>query len=314
MRTLIVSQDIDLANSLREQFLARRVEVSCCLPPQSIAVISRDQPDLVCIDTESSDSLPAFFHQLESMYIAPSITGYYPIIVGITPRQVELKNSIVYLDLGFDLIFQKPVDQALFFAQINALDRRVGTDNNTIKSPHLLLNSSTQDLYLKNANGTLLSHFRVTPIQFEIIAILIRSPRGIWSRAELTQRLSEKMKSNFSGRAIDKAVYKIRRVMANHLDALQPSQPWNLAPTYSYAFIQTHTLSGYYYFDAVSFSSDIASVPSQWGMQRLGHYDPPCSTCTHQGGEACSACRVNGLSPLVAKSLFNTTELTSSPA
>lgn len=306
MRALIVSHDLDLANSLREHFLARRVEVNCCLPPQSIAVISRDQPDIVCIDTESSASLPTFFNQLQSMYIAPRIGGYYPIVIGITPCQVELKNSIVYLDLGFDFIFQKPVDHVVFFAQLQALDRRLGIDSNAIMSPHLLLSKSTQDCYIKNANGTLLSHFRVTPLQFELLAILVKSPRGIWSRPELSQRLCTKLLGDFNGRAIDKAIYKIRRALNEHLDDLQPLQPWSLAPTYTNAFIHTHTMSGYYFFDAINFSSDTASVLSQWEMQGMSHYEPRCSTCKHQGRDdlACNACMTNGLSPLVAKSLF----------
>lgn len=306
MRILLVGQDGNLANSLRESFWAHKAEVNCCHPAQSITSIARDQPDIVCIDTESSFQLPAFFLQLQKLYVAPGSGGYYPIVIGIIPRQIEIKHSRIYLDLGFDLVFQKPVDNELFFAQINALDRRVGIGKETLISPHLLLNTKTHDCYFKNTSGTLLVHFRVTPIQFALLKILIQSPRGIWNRTELTRRLTSDVKDTLRAtvetRTIDKSIHKIRKVVADRLDTLADRQQWQLVTGYKYPFIQTEDCAGYYFFDALSFPGD-----ANWGIQPPGSnlYETPCSTCKHRVTD-CAACSNNrNLSPLVAETLFS---------
>lgn len=308
MRILLVGQNDELADSLRESFWARKAEVNYCHPAHSITAIAKDQPDIVCIDTDSSCALPAFFLQLQKLYVAPGSGGYYPIVIGIIPCQIEIKHSRIYLDLGFDLVFQKPVDNDLFFSQISALDRRIGIGKDTLVSPHLLINTKTQDCYIKSAYGTLISHFRVTPIQFSLLRIMINSPRGIWHRDDLAHQLTQCRSNDMPpDRAVDKTIYRIRKIIADRIETLaERQQPWQIVKGYKYPFVQTQEHAGYYFFDALSFPSDAATIFSL-GIQPPGivHYETPCSICNRQVTE-CSACSGNSsLSPLVAETLLN---------
>jgi DNA-binding response OmpR family regulator len=262
MRILLIAQDGKLITSLQKVFGLYRAEVNCCLPTASISTIARDEPDLVLLDTETCLALPPFFSQLERLYSCPITAGYYPILIGLIPRQTEVKHSRIYLDLGFDLVFQKPVDCEFFFSQVNALDRRIGIGKHTLISPHLLINIATQDCHLKNTNGKLLGHFRVSPVQFSILQLLIQSPRGIWSRATLMRRMTRENSTEISDRAIDKAIYKIRKGIAECLTNLSEQPQWQIAGGYKHPFIHTQDGGGYYFFDALQLPSDL--TPS-WG-------------------------------------------------
>jgi two-component system response regulator QseB len=306
MRILLVGQNDELADSLRESFWARKADVNYCHPTESIVAILKDQPDIVCIDTESSFALPTFFLELQKLYATPGSGGYYPIIIGIIPRQTEIQYSRIYLDLGFDLVFQKPVDNELLFSQINALDRRIGIGKDTLVSPHLLINTRTQDCYFKSTSGTLIAHFRVTPLQFSLLKILIDTPRGIWSRDDLAHQLSTNT-TYTDGRAVDKTIHRIRKVMADQLKTLSEhqQQPWQITTGYKYPFIQTEDFAGYYFFDRLAFPGDAATI-SSLGIQsqhRINPYETPGSICDRQVAEACRG--NSSLSPLAAETLLN---------
>ncbi|MEM6835477.1 MAG: winged helix-turn-helix domain-containing protein [Cyanobacteria bacterium P01_C01_bin.120] len=280
MRILLIGQDEKLITSLQEVFELYRAEVNCCSPADSVSTIARDKPDMALLDTETCLALPPFFSQLERLYTCPITAGYYPILIGLIPRQIDVKHSRIYLDLGFDLVFQKPVDCDFFFSQVNALDRRIGIGKDTLISPHLLINTATQDCHLKNTNGTLLGHFRVSPVQFSILKLLIQSPRGIWSRTTLMRRIARENSTEISDRAIDKAMYKIRKIIADCLTTLSEQQcQWQIAAGYKHPFIHTQDGGGYYFFDALQLPSELAL---SWGS-------PPINERPYEGGWEMSA-------------------------
>jgi hypothetical protein len=275
MRVLLVGQQDSRLAHLRTDFLehnivtqANIVEVNCCEPLQSIITISRDQPDIVCIDTESFFALESFFLHLQTLYPGPSSGAYFPILIGIIPHETNREG---YLDLGFDLVFEKPVQKKLFFAQVNAYKRRLGIGEESITSPHLLLNTSTQDIYLKTSYGTLLEHLRVSPVQFALLKIMVQQPRAIWSRDLLTSRVASEVGDANTPitpgeRTIDRHIYKIRRSLESRLAELKKRpelKEWNLVQGYKNPFIHTSEGWGYFYFDAVQLPDDVQDLA--WG-------------------------------------------------
>ena len=249
MRILLVEQGSGLS-ALRETFFSRDLEINQCEPYQSIPLIERDQPDVVVIDTETFIALPAFFSRLKELYITPTTGGYYPVMIGVIPRQSRIHSESLYLDLGFDLVFQKPIESQIFFSRLAALNRRIGIGKATLMSSHLLINTETQSCYTKSAHGTLFKAFRVSPVQFSILRLFIQSPRKIWSRDEIVMSLIREP-DEVGDRAIDKTVCHLRRKLKSNLKT-----EWRLEPGYKYPFIQTQDGVGYYFFDAVSLPSD----------------------------------------------------------
>lgn len=313
MRVLLIGQDGRFASILSKLFCGHGNEVNCSSPSQSLIAIARDQPDIVCIDIESTFTLQPFFLQLQKLYINPTSGGYYPITIGMIPHAERTNKIDDFLNLGFDLVFEKPIQEKLLFSQIKALDRRLSIGKDVLISPHLLLNTRTHDCHVKTTHGTLLNHFRVTPLQFILLKILISYPRAIWSRLELSKRISDEIRDTSPRipdvRTIDRSVHKIRKHIGAELAALNPTAPWSLITGYKFPFIHTQESIGYYFFDALSFSNDAAF--SNWGVYPPGDpnsrlYETPCTICQYSHSErTCNACMGNrNMTPLSAKTLL----------
>jgi DNA-binding response OmpR family regulator len=298
MRVLLVGS---LSTTLRNDFIQRGHEVSLSYHEELLTKIISNQPEIVCIDTNSVFAIEPFIVQIQKLYV-DNTAGYQPILISVTPHEANT-NRLDLIDLGFDLVFEEPIDRRLMFSSISALCRRLGIERTTLQSDHLLINIKTQDIYLKRTDGSLLSHVKVTPVQFALLTVLVQRPREIWSRSELTKRVMSEVKSTYSPmspdeRAVDKAIYKIRKNFAKKLKLLGTKQEWRILKRCKYPFIQTEENAGYYFFDAVRLPSDTDPL----GWKKSGK----CPICQNRR-QKCVVCQGKvSLPQPAAESLLDT--------
>ncbi|NEQ48223.1 MAG: response regulator transcription factor [Leptolyngbya sp. SIOISBB] len=262
MRILVCGDLDNFTGEYLRVFKTIETDVYCCTQADLIPFISRDKPDVVCVQSESSFTSSAQIIQLQELFSVTESRGYRPILVGIVPHETQDAESSTLFDLGVDLVFEKPIRPASL-KQILAFDRRV-REKNELTSPHLLLDIKTQDCYIKAEQGMLLSNFRVSAIQFIIIKVLTQTPRGIWSREQLLQKIGNEIEGDNPSqtlpdiRLVDKNIYRLRQSLSKKIDEIEHWK-WSLAPGYKYPFIQTEEGAGYYFCDALVLKETVPS-------------------------------------------------------
>lgn len=120
------------------------------------------------------------------------ISGTVPIII-LTARDSE-SDQILGLEMGADEYVSKPFSPITLIARIKALHRRaqisaLGSskqnkedDDFDVKTDHFKLNSSTREAYLNDnrIDG-------LTPKEFDLLRVLAKKPRQVFSREQLLQ-------------------------------------------------------------------------------------------------------------------------------
>ena len=120
------------------------------------------------------------------------ISSTVPIII-LTSRDSESEQSLG-LDMGADEYVSKPFSPITLIARIKALHRRaqisaLGSskrnkedDDFDVKTDHFKLNSSTREAYLNDnrIDG-------LTPKEFDLLRVLAKKPRQVFSREQLLQ-------------------------------------------------------------------------------------------------------------------------------
>ena len=120
------------------------------------------------------------------------ISSTVPIII-LTARDSE-SDQILGLEMGADEYVSKPFSPITLIARIKALHRRaqisaLGSskqnkvdDDFDVKTDHFKLNSSTREAYLNDnrIDG-------LTPKEFDLLRVLARKPRQVFSREQLLQ-------------------------------------------------------------------------------------------------------------------------------
>lgn len=120
------------------------------------------------------------------------ISSIVPIII-LTARDSE-SDQILGLEMGADEYVSKPFSPITLIARIKALHRRaqisaLGSskqnkvdDDFDVKTDHFKLNSSTREAYLNDnrIDG-------LTPKEFDLLRVLAKKPRQVFSREQLLQ-------------------------------------------------------------------------------------------------------------------------------
>ena len=229
-------------------------EVSGCSFHEAIPKIAINHPDIAIIHLKPDVSISAFVLQLQRL-LGPDQGSYCPILVGIVPHETSKEEHIKYYNIGFELVVDSPVDTDILMARIKAISRRVGIGKTITQSQHLMLDSNTRDCFLKTSNGELLGYFKATPMQFDIILLLVQRPRWVWSRDQLEQILSDKM-SRFDKRAVDTAINRLRERFKAQVQKL-PANSWQIDRMYRYPFVQTDYGAGYYFLDCLQLGKEL---------------------------------------------------------
>lgn len=182
-QTILVVDDQSSVRQLLQEYLTEQgYRVLTATDGQSAIYTARhDQPDLILLDI-----------------MMPKMDGYQflrqfrqerqtPVII-ITAREEET-DAVLGLDLGADDYVVKPFRLRELCARIRALLRRVDDfieRPELLRSGELVLDERTHQVTVNQEPISL------TPIEFDLLAVLMRSPGRVFTRAELADLLVER--------------------------------------------------------------------------------------------------------------------------
>jgi DNA-binding response OmpR family regulator len=186
-KLIMVVDDQANVRQLLEEYLSEqgfRV-VTASDGEMALYMARHEQPDLILLDIMMSKMDG---YQFLRLYRQERQT---PVII-ITAREEET-DAVLGLDLGADDYITKPFRMRELLARIRAILRR------TDEAPEQfeLLRAGDIELDERTHTVTVKKHpAPLTPIEFDLLALLMRSPGRVYSRTELVDMLSN---SGFAG-------------------------------------------------------------------------------------------------------------------
>lgn len=185
--TILVVDDQSSVRQLLQEYLTEQgFRVVTATDGQNAIYTARhEQPDLILLDI----MMPKMDgYQFLRQYRQERAT---PVIL-ITAREEET-DAVLGLDLGADDYVIKPFRMRELTARIRAVLRRADESSEKASMLHvgdLILNEATHTITVKGSPASL------TPIEFDLLAVLMRSPGRVFSRTELVDHL---VNSGFTG-------------------------------------------------------------------------------------------------------------------
>ena len=185
--TILVVDDQSSVRQLLQEYLSEQGFQVITASDGQMALYSarHQQPDLVLLDI----MMPKMDgYQFLRLYRQERQT---PVII-ITAREEET-DAVLGLELGADDYIIKPFRMRELTARIRAVLRRAegGTERpELLRVGDVTLDETTHTVKVKNNPVSL------TPIEFDLLGILMRSPGQVFSRGQLVDHLTE---SGFTG-------------------------------------------------------------------------------------------------------------------
>lgn len=185
-KILVVDDQSSVRQLLQDYLTEQGFTVVTATDGQNAIYTARhEEPDLILLDImmprmDGYDFLRQFRQERQT-----------PVII-ITAREEET-DAVVGLELGADDYVIKPFRMRELVARIHAVMRRKDETQEKFalyREGDLVLDERTHSITVKNVPVSL------TPIEFDLLLILMRSPGRVFSRSELIDQLSD---SGFSG-------------------------------------------------------------------------------------------------------------------
>lgn len=187
MKTILVVDDKSSVRQLLQDYLSEqnyRV-ITADNGENALYTARRDPPDLILLDI----MMPKMDgYQFLRRYRQERTT---PVII-ITARQEET-DAVLGLELGADDYIIKPFRMRELSARIQAVLRRVDPNqvtNQVLRSGELIIDPGAHTVTLSNETVSL------TPIEFDLLLILMKSPGQVFTRIQLVDQLVD---SGFTG-------------------------------------------------------------------------------------------------------------------
>ena len=197
---LVVDDDPDIRAAVRDVlsdngFLV--TEAAC--GAQARALLTQHEPDVILLDLGLPDVSGL------DVLIELTAASETPVIV-LSGRSGEA-DTVVGLDLGADDYITKPFSERELIARVNAaIRRRHKTRAPTVTTfGSLTINNNTRDVTIDG------DRINLTPKEFDVLSFLVRSPRHVFSRTQLLQRVWGSSPSWQSDNTVAEHIHRIRR-------------------------------------------------------------------------------------------------------
>jgi two-component system, OmpR family, KDP operon response regulator KdpE len=174
-RILIVEDEHELARALRINFRARRYDVDIAgTAAVALDLAARNNPDLVLLDL----SLP----DLDGLDVIRGLRAWSDVPVVVLSARDAQWDKVDALDAGADDYVTKPFGMDELLARIRAALRRSGGQ----PTPAVVETSSFRvDLAAKKAHGPRGADVRLTPTEWHLLEVLLRSPGQLITQRQL---------------------------------------------------------------------------------------------------------------------------------
>jgi DNA-binding response OmpR family regulator len=185
-KIMVVDDQASVRQLLQDYLTEQGFKVVTATDGQNAIYTARhEEPDLILLDImmprmDGYDFLRQFRQERQT-----------PVII-ITAREEET-DAVVGLELGADDYVIKPFRMRELVARIHAVMRRKEESSEKFslyREGDLVLDERTHSITMKNNPVSL------TPIEFDLLRMLMRSPGRVFSRSELIDQLSD---SGFTG-------------------------------------------------------------------------------------------------------------------
>jgi len=175
---LVVDDKASVRTLVRDYLAAENFRVVTASNGRDALFAARaEKPDLILLDI-----------------MMPEMSGYEflqayrkerntPVI--LLTAKLEESDKVLGLELGADDYVTKPFGMRELVARIRAVLRRVGQDapNEVLRVADVVLDQSEHTVQVNNRP------VRLTPSEFELLAVLMSAPGRVFSRAALLERL-----------------------------------------------------------------------------------------------------------------------------
>jgi two-component system, OmpR family, KDP operon response regulator KdpE len=177
-RVLIVEDDMQLLRALAINLRARGYDVSTATDGHSaLTAASRQPPDLVILDLGLPD--------MDGVDVVRGLRGWSTASVIVLSAREAQADKVTALDYGADDYVTKPFGMDELLARLRAAERRmIPTD----AAPTVKTDAFTIDLAAKQAS-TLSGPVRLTPTEWHLLEVLLRSPGKLIGHKELLQKV-----------------------------------------------------------------------------------------------------------------------------
>jgi two-component system KDP operon response regulator KdpE len=174
-RILVIDDDRQLLRALRIALAARGYDVAVALDGATgLAAAQRTPPDLVIVDLGLPD--------MDGVSIVHALRGWSTVPILVLSARLTEQSKIDALDAGADDYVTKPFAVGELLARIRAALRR-GTA--VEQSPIVTTAAFTVDLNAKRATTSAGGEARLTPTEWHLLEVLIRSPDRLVTHQQL---------------------------------------------------------------------------------------------------------------------------------
>ncbi|WP_104164465.1 response regulator [Cryobacterium sp. N22] len=178
MRILIADDDPQILRALRITLGARGYEIITAHDGvTALAAVVEYHPDLLMLDL----GMPT----LDGLAVIDSVRAWNSVPILVVSGRSGASDKVEALDRGADDYVTKPFSIDELLARIRALTRRMPTSGD---EPVVTFGNITVDLPAKSivrATAGGLEHVRLTPTEWQILELLLRTPGKLVSRQSL---------------------------------------------------------------------------------------------------------------------------------
>jgi DNA-binding response OmpR family regulator len=196
---LVVDDKANVRTLVREYLTEQGFRVSTADNGQNALYAARhDKPDLILLDImmpemDGYEFIRAYRRESET-----------PII--LLTAKLEESDKVIGLELGADDYITKPFGMRELVARINTVLRRAGkiqAPSTVLRAADIVLDQETHSVTVRG------SDVRLTPSEFDLLAILMAAPGRVFSRLELLDAMQG---TTFEGiaRTIDQHIRNLR--------------------------------------------------------------------------------------------------------
>jgi len=201
-KVLIVEDDKRIAELLRDYLIQSNYDVSVLNNGAGVIYeVRQNPPDAILLDL----MLPG----KDGLTICKEIRSFSRVPILILTAKVEEIDRLIGLELGADDYICKPFSPKEVVARIKAILRRSTPEERLVAGP-ITIKSESHTVIIKG------STVRLTPIEFELLKILISRPHFVFTRSDLVSKIQG---YDFDGydRTIDSHIKNLRKKISQIL-------------------------------------------------------------------------------------------------
>ncbi len=210
-RILVVEDEQAIAEAVRARLASEGYDVAVASDgPGAIEAVREDRPDLVILDL----MLPG----MDGLEVCREIQKDQWIPVLMLTARTEEADKVAGLAVGADDYLTKPFSMRELVARVRAITRRIERIQATTGAGSV----TRFDLTVDAARRRVVKadeEVPLTPLEFEILVTLVRSPGVVFSREQLMERVWG-YRDYAGGRVVDSHVARIRRKLRD--EAAEP--------------------------------------------------------------------------------------------